>query len=86
MPNPSTLACEEDLTVTQQKVLDFMKGYFCKFQRMPTYRDISDAFGWSSPQAAMGHVKALVRKGRLSAEPETARGFQFVGITVKLEK
>ncbi|MCP4571465.1 MAG: MarR family transcriptional regulator [bacterium] len=63
------------LTRRQQQVLGFIR------QRQqggcpPTIREIARHFGWSSPHAAFGHVRALEAKGHIERDPRKARGIR----------
>jgi hypothetical protein len=56
-----------ELTATQAAVLTYvlqcwMSGF------LPTYRELCSQFGWSSPNAAVSHTRALERKGYLESE------------------
>ncbi len=56
----------DDLTERQSEVLTYilqcwMSGY------IPTYREVSDVFEFSSPNAAVTHTRALEHKGYLEA-------------------
>ena len=53
------------LTDTQRVVLDHLCLRVFETGRMPTMKEIADAFDWASPNAAEGHVSALVNKGYL---------------------
>ena len=53
------------LTDIQEKVLNYMMGFQAHEDRMPTSRELTAQFGWSSQTAAMTHLRALERKGEL---------------------
>ena len=53
----------QSLTEKQQAVLDFMHRHLREFDNTPNMRQIAEAFGWSSSNAATGYVKALIEKG-----------------------
>ena len=56
------------LTTAQQSVLDYIRGFIRITGYSPTTREICQQFGWSSPQAAQGHLRALLREGALTCE------------------
>ena len=51
------------LTKRQEEVLMFICQQIEDEQRPPTRQEITDHFGWASPNAAEDHLKALQRKG-----------------------
>jgi len=54
------------LTPAQASVLSFIRQWTAQHGRAPTRKEIGDKFGYSSPNAAQGHVRALERKGYLT--------------------
>ncbi len=69
------------LTDRQQQVLEFIQHKQQTERLTPTMREISAHFGFSSPNAALAHVKALLAKGVLRTLPRRARALQVVGST-----
>lgn len=67
----------EHLSKRQHEVLTFIREKQIS-GISPTYREISAHFGFSSPNAAMQHVKALLSKGFLRRSPGRARSMQPV--------
>lgn len=67
----------EHLSTRQREVLNFIREKQIA-GISPTYREISSHFGFSSPNAAMQHVKALLSKGYLRRTPGRARTMQAV--------
>lgn len=67
----------QKLTNRQQEILDFILGYFKENCFWPTVRDIQQHFGFRSPNAALGHLRALERKKALSRCPSQARAFKL---------
>ena len=57
------------MTERQEDVLDYILTCYSGEGYLPSNRDICDEFGWSSPNAAFGHIKALQRKGWLLCRP-----------------
>jgi len=62
------------LTPRQRQVLNFIKGEQKKNHAPPTYGEITEFLGASSPTAAVDHVDALVRKGWVRTIPKRSRG------------
>jgi SOS regulatory protein LexA len=58
------------LTRKQQEFFDFIRDYFHEYQVWPTYREISDQFGFKSPNSVTQNMKALVKKGYLRKSNE----------------
>lgn len=63
----------QDMTKRQAAVLKFIEDTRARAGHAPTFREISEHFGFSSPNAARDHVLALERKGRLVSQPGKAR-------------
>jgi len=51
------------LTKQQQKVLVYIAKSIDKKGIQPSYREIMQHFGFSSPGAVLGHLKACEKKG-----------------------
>ena len=51
------------LTTKQADVLRYMAQHILKLGYQPTYREIGNHFGWSSPCAAQHHLQAMEKKG-----------------------
>jgi repressor LexA len=66
------------LTSRQQEILDFIKNSLEMLGAPPTRMEISNAFGFASPNAAEDHLKALAKKGVIILEPGSARGIRLV--------
>jgi repressor LexA len=66
------------LTPRQQEILDFIKSTLEVLGAPPTRAEISQAFGFASPNAAEDHLKALAKKGAIVLEPGSARGIRLV--------
>ena len=66
------------LTPRQQEILDFIKSTLEVLGAPPTRAEISQAFGFASPNAAEEHLKALAKKGVILIEPGSARGIRLV--------
>ncbi|MEO8133747.1 MAG: transcriptional repressor LexA [Betaproteobacteria bacterium] len=68
------------LTARQQEVLRFISECVATDGLPPTRAEIARALGFSSPNAAEQHVKALVNKGALEWVPGASRGLRVVGV------
>ena len=51
------------LTQRQQEVFDTILRLAADTGRLPTYREISDSMGFSGPNAVVGHLTLLAKKG-----------------------
>jgi len=75
------------LTKKQKEVLLFIMDFIVKNQASPTLKEMSDHFNWSSPNAALCHIKALVKKGFISYKyGATKKSMHIVGYKLKWEK
>ncbi|NNF04513.1 MAG: repressor LexA [Rhodothermales bacterium] len=63
-----------DLTDKQEAFLDYIRDYVDAEGVWPTYREISDEFGYRSPNSVTQNLKALHRKGYLDRDDD---GFCF---------
>jgi repressor LexA len=70
---------EPTLTERQQQVLKFIRDCVAEDGLPPTRAEIAQALGFSSPNAAEQHVKALINKGVLEWVPGASRGLRLVG-------
>ena len=64
----------DKLTPRQQEILDFIRNSLEVLGAPPTRVEISQAFGFASPNAAEDHLRALAKKGAIVLEPGSARG------------
>lgn len=64
----------DDLTPRQYAVLRFLFRSTVERGIAPTLREIGDALGFTSTNAASDHLKALARKGYISRHPAISRG------------
>ncbi len=67
-----------DLTARQAEILQFIRDTLEASGYPPTRAEICTAFGFSSPNAAEEHLRALERKGAIRLEPGAARGIRLV--------
>src|SRR6516162_4227488 len=64
------------LTARQRQILDFIQRKQESERLTPTLREIAAHFRFSSPNAALCHVQALLAKGFLKSLPGRARALQ----------
>lgn len=62
------------LTDKQESFLDFLKDYVDREGDWPTYREITDEFGFRSPNSVTQNLQALEKKGFLMRQDD---GFYF---------
>jgi repressor LexA len=68
----------EDLTKRQREVLEYIQFSQGRQGFPPSLREIAAHFGFSSPNAALDHVKALRIKGALATLPGRARSLRIL--------
>ena len=68
----------KELTDRQKQILDFIHHRQSSGKLTPTLREIASHFRFSSPNAALAHVQALIAKGVLKTLPGRARALQVV--------
>jgi len=68
----------KDLTARQRQILEFIQRRQEIDGFTPTFREIAAHFRFSSPNAALCHVQALLAKGVLKNLPGRARALQIV--------
>ena len=66
------------LTARQQSIFDFIRRHIESEGMPPTRAEISSAFGFSSPNAAESHLRALAQKGAIRLEAGSARGIRLL--------
>ena len=71
------VAIMDKLTVRQQEVLGYLQIYQREHGTWPSIREIVSHFGFRSTNSAMGHVRALERKGYISRVRGQARTFRI---------
>ena len=65
------------LTARQQQILQLIRDAISERGSPPTRAEIALAFGFSSPNAAESHLRALARKGVISLDEGRARGIRL---------
>jgi repressor LexA len=73
------MASQNALTSRQKEIYDFIKERMEKRGYPPTVREIGNAFDIKSPNGVMCHLNALVKKGLIEREAQSARAIQIVG-------
>lgn len=68
----------ETLTAKQREIYDFIRTQIRSRGYGPTVREIGGAFGISSPNGVMCHLKALEKKGLIIREENKSRAIQLV--------
>lgn len=62
-----------NITDRQEEVLNFIVQYIEKHRFSPSSRDIQEYFGFASQTAAVNHLNALRKKGRITWQEGLAR-------------
>jgi repressor LexA len=55
-------------------------GHFAEHGYPPTIRDIGGAFGITSPNGVMCHLRAMAAKGYITRDEQLSRGIEVVGL------
>lgn len=67
------------LTKKQRAVLDYIESFIQEHNYTPSYREIADGLGLSSPSTVHGHIQALCEKGVINtADDGSARSIELV--------
>lgn len=67
----------DELTPRQAEILELIRQYLETEGMPPTRMEICAALGFSSPNAAESHIRALERKGAIEIIPGASRGIQL---------
>src|SRR5581483_8717712 len=67
-----------DLTRRQAEILNLIRRQIEKTGLPPTRAEICEQFGFSSPNAAEQHLRALAQKGVIEMLPGASRGIRLV--------
>ncbi|MCL6467499.1 MAG: repressor LexA, partial [Ralstonia sp.] len=65
------------LTPRQQQIYDLIRQTTQRTGFPPTRAEIAAEFGFSSPNAAEEHLRALARKGVIELTPGASRGIRL---------
>lgn len=68
----------DKLTKRQKQILDFIEHFIQENEYSPSYAEIGDAFGLSSPATVHQHVESLKAKGYLSADTHAKRALEVL--------
>jgi len=68
----------ENLTRRQSEILELIRDHLQETGFPPTRAEISAHFGFSSPNAAEEHLRALERKGAIEILPGASRGLRIL--------
>lgn len=71
----------ERLTKKQKEILDFVSEFIKVNDYSPSYREIADNLGLSSPATIYEHVKGLEDKGYVKAESGRARSLELTAVS-----
>ncbi len=55
----------DPLTARQQQILDAIRSHLLSHGVPPTIRELCKEFGFVGPHAAVGHLNALIDKGKI---------------------
>lgn len=72
----------DPLTESQGRVLAYIRSYLHEHELPPTRREIAEALGFTSPNAAHEHIKILERRGFLTRTGSGPRGIRLHKRTV----
>lgn len=66
----------QNLTKKQKEILDYITQFITMNGYSPSYREIAEYFGLSSPATIYEHIKGLEDKGYIKAEDKKARSIK----------
>lgn len=72
------MANTKDMTNRQREIFEFIREKIEKRGYPPTVREIGVAFDIKSPNGVMCHLNALVKKGLIDRQAQSARAIQLV--------
>ncbi|PIS42745.1 MAG: hypothetical protein COT24_01985 [Candidatus Kerfeldbacteria bacterium CG08_land_8_20_14_0_20_40_16] len=67
----------ENITKKQKQILDYITEFISVNGYSPSYREIAEYFGLSSPATIYEHIKGLEDKGFIKAEEKKARSIKI---------
>lgn len=74
------------LTKRQSEILNFIKGFIQDEDYSPSYREIGEALGISSPSTIHQHIQTLKSKGYLDLDSNSPRSLELTSKVMKLGK
>lgn len=75
-----------NLSKRQSEILNFVKNFVKDYDYSPSYREIGDALGISSPATIHQHIQTLKSKGFLNLDPSAPRSLELTNKVMKLGK
>lgn len=75
--NPARVRGPKRLTKKQAEVLHFVKEFLATHAYAPSYREIAEGLGLSSPATVFEHIRALHTKGFLRLDEGAARSVEL---------
>lgn len=76
----------QHLSKRQSEILNFIKSFVIDYDYAPSYREIGDALGISSPATIHQHIQTLKSKGYLNLDASAGRSIQLTKKVMKLGK
>lgn len=67
------------LTKKQKQILDYIEEFVKEFGYAPSYREIGEHFGLTSPATIFQHIKSLEDKGYIKVKTGEARSIEIIG-------
>ena len=74
------------LTKRQSEILRFVSKFIKDYDYAPSYREIAEGMGLSSPSTIHQHLQVLKGKGFLSMDPDVPRGIEISNKIMQLGK
>lgn len=68
---------DAELTKRQAAVFNYIRETITERSYGPTVREIAEEFGMSSPNGAMGHIRALTKKGLIKRTANRSRSIEL---------
>jgi repressor LexA len=75
-----------NLSKRQSEVLNFVKSFVKDYDYAPSYREIAEACGISSPATIHQHIQTLKSKGFLQLDPSAPRSLALTSKVMKMGK
>ena len=74
------------LSKRQSEILNFLKDFMMDHDYSPSYREIAESLGVSSPATIHQHMQTLKSKGYLDLDPNAPRSLQLTSKVMKFGK
>jgi len=75
-----------ELTKRQSEILRFVTNFIKDYDYSPSYREIAEGMGLSSPATIHQHLQELKRKGYLNMDADVSRGLAITSKVMTLAK